>query len=69
MASTVPQERFPEVIAWMSTLIGRDDRENMVRIWQMVMPMKAFAGAKGLVQRAVGDDRAELTRRIPALEA
>jgi len=69
MASTVPQERFPAVIAWMFPLIGHDDRENMVRIWQMVMPAEAFAGAKGLVQKAVGDDWAELTRRIPELEA
>jgi hypothetical protein len=69
MASTVPQERFPEVIAWMFPLIGHDDRENMVRIWQMVMPAEAFVGAKGLVRQAVGDDWAELTRRIPELEA
>ena len=46
-------------------LIGHDDRENMVRIWQMVMPAGSFAGAKGLVRQAVGDDWAELTRRIP----
>lgn len=69
MASTVPQERFPEVVAWMFPLIGDDDRENMLRIWQMVMPAGAFGGVKGLVQKAVGDDWAELTRRIPELEA
>ncbi len=38
MASLIPQERFPEVIAWMFPLLGTDDRENMTRIWQMVMP-------------------------------
>ena len=69
MSRTVPPERFPEVIAWMFPLIGHDDRENMVRIWQMVMPPEVFAGAKGLVRQAVGDDWAELTRRIPDLEA
>ena len=69
MASTAPQERFPEVIAWMFPLIGHDDCENMVRIWQMAMPFAAFAGAKGLVRQAVGDDWAELTRRTPELEA
>ena len=69
MASTVPQERFPEVIAWMFPLIGHDDRENMVLIWQMAMPVAAFAGAKGLVRQTVGDDWAELTRRTPELEA
>jgi len=68
MSSTVPQDRFPEVIAWMFPLIGPDDRENMTRIWQMVMPPPVFAGVKQLIHKAVGDDWAELTRRIPSLE-
>jgi hypothetical protein len=68
MASTVPQERFPEVLAWMFPLIGHDDRENMTRIWQMVMPAPVFANVKQLIQKAVGGDGwAELTRRIPTL--
>lgn len=67
MASTVPQDRFPEVIAWMFPLMGNDDRETMTRIWQMVMPPPAFAGAKQLIQQAIPDDWAELTRRIPGL--
>jgi hypothetical protein len=67
MASTVPQDRFPELIAWMFPLLGDDDRENMTRIWQMVMPAPAFAGVKQLIQKAVGDDWAELVRRIPTL--
>jgi hypothetical protein len=67
MASTVPQDRFPELVAWMFPLLGDDDRENMTRIWQMVMPAPVFAGAKQLIQKAIGDDWAELTRRIPGL--
>jgi hypothetical protein len=67
MSSTVPRERFPEVIAWMFPLLGDDDRENMTRIWQMVMPAPAFAGVKQLIQNAIGDDWAELVRRIPTL--
>jgi hypothetical protein len=67
MASTVPQDRFPELVAWMFPLLGDDDRENMTRIWQMVMPDPVFAGAKQLIQKAIGDDWAELTRRIPGL--
>ena len=67
MASTVPQQRFPEVIAWMFPLLGHDDRENMTRVWQMVMPAPAFAGVKRLIQEAIGDDWAGLTRRIPTL--
>jgi len=67
MSSTVPQERFPEVIAWMFPLMANDDRENMTRIWQMVMPAEAFDSARQLIQRAVGEDWAELVRRIPEL--
>ncbi len=67
MSSTVPQERFPEVVAWMFPLMGHDDRENMTRIWQTVMPAPAFAGAKELIKKAVGSDWAELTHRIPTL--
>ena len=65
MSTTVPRERFPEVIAWMFPLLGPDDRENMIRVWQMLMPEPVFAGAKQLIQKAVGDEWAELTRRIP----
>ena len=67
MASTVPQDRFPELVAWMFPLLGNDDRENMTRIWQMVMPADAFAGATALVEQAIGVEYAELARRIPEL--
>ena len=69
MAGEVPQDRFPELVAWMYPLLGDDDRENMTRIWQMVMPADAFAGAVQLVHQAIGDDYAELHRRIPDLAA
>ena len=69
MASTVPDDRFPELVAWMFPLMGHDDRENMTRIWQHVMPPEAFAGASQLVATAIGDDWSELTRRIPELAA
>jgi hypothetical protein len=67
MASTVPQERFPELVAWLFPLVGDDDRENMTRIWQMLMPAPGFAMVKQLIQQTIGDDWAELTRRIPTL--
>jgi hypothetical protein len=68
MASAVPQDRFPELVAWMFPLMGVDDRENMTRIWQHVMPPEAFAGATQLVQAAIGDEWSDLTRRIPELD-
>jgi Hemerythrin HHE cation binding domain len=67
MASQIPPERQPELIAWLFPLIGPDDRENMVRIQQMVLPPEVFSGVAGLVRQAVGDDWVELTRRIPGL--
>lgn len=67
MASTVPQERMPDLVNWMFPLLGDDDRENMTRIWKMVMPPEAFAGAAGLIRSAVGGGWSELTRRIPEL--
>jgi hypothetical protein len=67
MSSTVPRERFPELVAWLFPLIGHDDRENMTRIWQMVMPDPVFAGVKDLIRNSLGNDWVELARRIPAL--
>ena len=69
MAGDVPPDRNPEFIAWMFPLLGDDDRENMTRVWQMVMPAEVFAGAIQLVHQAIGDDLAELNRRIPELAA
>jgi len=51
----------------MYPLLGHDDRENMTRVWQHVMPADAFAGAVQLVHQAIGDEFAELARRIPGL--
>ena len=67
MSGMVPKERFAEVVAWMYPLIGNDDRENMTRIWQMVMPAPVFSGVKELIRKAIGSDWAELSRRIPGL--
>ncbi len=67
MATKVPQERFPQAIAWLFPLLADDDRENLMRIWQMVFPPEAFAGVKQLVHGAVEDGWAELTRRVPEL--
>jgi len=67
MSSIAPQDRFPEVVAWMFPLMNHDDRENMTRLWQMMMPPPAFDHIKQLIQKAIGNDWAELTRRIPEI--
>jgi hypothetical protein len=67
MASHSPQDRFPEVVAWMFPLINHVDRVNMTRSWQMGMPPEAFAMAAQLIEQAVGDDWPQLASDIPAL--
>jgi hypothetical protein len=67
LASSIPEERFPEFVAWMFPLMRNDDQENMIRIMQTVIPAPAFSGAKELIKRAVGSDWAELRHRIPTL--
>jgi len=67
MASTIPRERFPDLVEWLFPLIGNDDRENMIHIWQTVLPAPAFAVVKKLIEKSVGSDWKELTRRIPSL--
>jgi hypothetical protein len=68
MANEIPKERFPELVAWIYPLMDNNDRENMTSIWQMVMPPPAFDQAKQLIKKAIGNDWAELVRRIPTLE-
>ena len=67
MASHSPQDRFPEVVAWMFPLIGNEDRAVMTRSWQIGMPPEGFAMAAELIEAAVGDDWPELTRHVPQL--
>ena len=69
MAGGIPPDRHPEFVAWMFPLLGDDDRENMTRVWQMVMPPEVFGGAIQLVHQAIPDGFAELNRRIPGLAA
>jgi hemerythrin-like domain-containing protein len=68
MASSIPRERFPEVVAWLYPLISPQDRETMTRIWQTALPPPVFAGAKELIRKAIsGDDWGDLIHRIPDL--
>jgi hemerythrin-like domain-containing protein len=67
MARQIPQERYAEFVAWLFPMIGHDDRENMIRIMQMVMPAPAFTEVKEIIKKAIGTDWAEIERRIPTL--
>jgi hemerythrin-like domain-containing protein len=67
MASNIPKERFAEMVAWLYPQIGIEDRVNMTRIWQIMMPVPVFAGVKELIRKSIGSDWAELSRNIPTL--
>ncbi len=63
----IPKTRLPEVVNIAFMLMGNDDRENLLRVWQKVMSVTDFAAVRDLVRNAVGNDWSELTRRIPDL--
>jgi hypothetical protein len=67
MSQTVPKDRFPELVRWWFPLIGIEDQENMIRIWQMMLPPPAFASVRETIRSVSGSDWDELTRRIPDL--
>ena len=67
MAGMIPKDRYPEVVTWLFPLIGLRDRENMIHIWQAMLPPPAFAQIKGLAQQSIGGEWAELVKRIPTL--
>jgi hypothetical protein len=69
MSSHAPQDRFPEIVAWMFPLIGLADRVKMTRSWQMGMPPEEFAFAMQLIEQTVGNDWPEFARHITELSA
>jgi len=69
MARKVPPDRTPTLVRWLFSLLSHDDRAVVTRGWMTLMPPQVFAGLKPLIKETVGSDWAELTRRIPELEA
>lgn len=67
LSTSIPQNRFPEALAWLFPLLKDDDREIVVRTWQQLMPPPVFANVRQLIQKILGNDWAELVRRIPTL--
>ena len=68
LAREVPQERFPELVGWLFPLLEPGDRENMTRIWRQALPAPAFVETIKLIRASIGDEWAELNRRIPELK-
>jgi hypothetical protein len=69
MSAHAPQERFPEVVAWMFPLLGHDDRVNMTRSWQMGMPPEGFAMATTLIEQTIGNEWTDLARDLGLVAA
>ena len=69
MAGHVPPGRNPEFKKWMFPLLGNDEREMWLRVVMGLMPEEVFTGVQALVRDTITDDWAELTRRIPELDA
>ncbi|HEY3139814.1 MAG TPA: hemerythrin domain-containing protein [Acidimicrobiales bacterium] len=67
LGSAVPPDRFPDFVTWLFPLVDDDDREKVVRFFHMVVPPGPFEGIIRTVKSAIGDDFAELARRIPEL--
>ena len=42
MAQEIPQERFPELVAWLYPLLVPHEREEMNRIWEVQLPEDVF---------------------------
>ena len=59
---------FIEILTWLYPLLKDTDRENVTGIWQTLMPPPVFAGVRQFIRKVIGDDWAELVRRIPSLE-
>jgi len=54
MANQIPKERNPETVLWLFSIAKHSDRENMIRIYQMVLPPQAFEKTKQLIKKAIG---------------
>jgi hypothetical protein len=67
MSASVPQDRFPDVVAWLYPLLDISDRENVTRVWQTALPASVFAGVMQVAKKAIGDEWTELVRRVPSL--
>ncbi len=64
MAGGVPPERVPAFIDWLFPIIDVVDSVKMADVWKQLMPEPVFASLAPLVEKATGDDWAEIARQI-----
>ncbi len=64
MAGGVPPERMPAFIDWLFPIIDTINSVKMADVWKQLMPEPVFANLAPLVEKATGDDWAEIARQI-----
>ncbi len=52
-------------IEWLFPKLGDEDREQVLRYWQTVLPPEAFAGSLQLAKRAAGESLDRVAARLP----
>ena len=67
MSKKVPPEKFPNLIQWLFPLLDLEDQVVVTKGWSTLMPLQVFAGVKPLIKKAVAENWAKLTLRIPEL--
>ena len=67
MSKKVPPEKFPTLIQWLFPLLDLEDQVVVTKGWATLMPLQVFAGVKPLIKKAVAENWAKLTLRIPEL--
>jgi iron-sulfur cluster repair protein YtfE (RIC family) len=67
MSKKVPPDRFPTLVQWLFPLLDLEDQVVVTKGWMTLMPPQVFASLKPLIRKTVGENWAELARRIPEL--
>ena len=60
----VPPERVLALIDWLFPIIDIVDRVKLADVWKQLMPEPVFASLAPLVEKATGDDWAEIARQV-----
>ena len=68
LAKSVPNEKFPTLIQWLFPLLDLEDQLFVAKGWVKVLPPRALAGIRPLIQKAVAGNWVKLTQLVPELE-
>ena len=68
LGKSVPNEKFPTLIQWLFPLLDLEDQLFVAKGWVKVLPPRALAGIRPLIQKAVAGNWVKLTQLVPELE-